>query len=728
MDLSPHPPRPLMPPPSRLDRLLGLLALALWRIAGAVVLMGLLAHPRGRARALRSPAPPPGLAWVHGASHGEQAISRAIRPLFDEGVWPTATRSPVEGALPAPLDLPWVFESWLRRARPSRLVLIEAELWPGWLAACRRHCIPVLLVAPRERRGLPRWRRAGPLGRAWLQGVQVLPAASTGDLKALDPRPVDGNQGLPFAIIGLSLRTGDAARLTAAWDLLAPPRPPLVLGPRHADGIAEAQATLGARGMRPHLASSGPAPADAHALILDQMGAQAGAAAQAQVALVGGSFDPEIGAHSPHDALRAGVPVVVGPHLGANAIAMQAGLQSTPPRVWRVDDTPPAIAAGLAHAIAQGRCPPPLADRAALDTLRTALPPPRLQPERPPRPWLRPLQPAWAWGVQVHKKRAGTPAAPPLPVVVVGGITTGGSGKTPAVGHIAARLPGCWVGARGVGRPAAGPRLRHGLPEHPPPWGLGDEPEMMRRRGFPAMSCPDKPAMLRAAAAAGATALVLDDGLQSWTVGASLRVGCVDMRRPTGGGLLPAGDARQPLAALELVDLLWLYQGVALDRPSGAPTPGLPKRPARVHAWARPTGWRWRGSTLPLTARTGAVDVAVGIAHNGDFLALLLDLGLRPRQVWCLPDHGPLPPLPDGCVVSEKDAARAPPTADLCTLVLGLVLDDGDNDLLDAMLTACTTEIRTTEIRTTEIRTTEPCDPHRIRAAAKTTPPPQGAR
>ncbi len=684
---------PLLPPPSASDRAVGALALLVWRGLGLLILLGLLLHPRGRARALRCPAPPPGRAWVHGASHGEQAISRAIRPLFAEGAWPTALalRGPVEGALPAPLDLPLSFEAWLRRARPSRLVLIEAELWPGWLAACRAHGVPVLLLAPRERRGLPRWRRSGPLGRALLAGVTVLPAAEVGDLKALDPdqpAPAPG-AALDGALIGLSLRPGDAARLVGAHQRLPAPRPPLVLCPRHPAGVEEALAALRGAGLRTGRLSAGGAGPEDQALVLDQLGHQAAAARSAAAAVLGGSFSAAIGGHSPQDALRAGVPVVVGPHTAANAAGLGAARAAVPPLVFDAPDDEAGLSAAIAAALERGPGPAPRADPAPLERVAAALPAPRAQPERPARPLLRPLQPLWARGVRAHRAWSGAAAPPPLPVIAVGGLSAGGTGKTPLVGLLAARIPGVWVGARGVGRPGRGPRLRVGRPGQPPPHGLGDELELLRRRGHPALSCPDKAALAPAAAAEGARALILDDALQSWRAGAHLRIATLDLRRPTGGGLLPAGEAREGLDALQRVDLLCLYGGAAVGAPPLIPPPDLPARLPLLPAWSCPVGWLHRGQLRPLEARAGGIDVAVGIAHNGDLLALLLDLGLRPRRVISLPDHGPLPPLPPGCALTEKDAARLPPEADVWALILELRLGDGGEAALEAALAGC---------------------------------------
>ena len=88
------------------------------------------------------------MTWLHGASAGEHQAARALAVGLQsaEGAFRTSSswRTPVLGAFPAPLDLPGLPGRWLDAFRPGRLVLIEAELWPGWLWACRRRGIPVV--------------------------------------------------------------------------------------------------------------------------------------------------------------------------------------------------------------------------------------------------------------------------------------------------------------------------------------------------------------------------------------------------------------------------------------------------------------------------------------------------------------------------------------------------------------------------------------------------------
>jgi hypothetical protein len=145
--------------------------------------------------------------------------ARALAPLIEPGAWRTATslQTPVLGAFPAPFDLPFVVEDWLDRARPGRLVLVEAELWPGWLVGARARGIPVVVVNARLSQGTARWRAIPPLWRWLTAGVTFIGQDQTGDLKlAAELRAATFQLGRD-AFIAASTRAGDEARVILAW-------------------------------------------------------------------------------------------------------------------------------------------------------------------------------------------------------------------------------------------------------------------------------------------------------------------------------------------------------------------------------------------------------------------------------------------------------------------------------------------------------------------------------
>ena len=115
----------------------------------------------------------PGGVWVHAASVGEiRAASRLVDRLeAREHRVCTSTQTftgreamrrwrPDVPCHLAPLDHPWCVGSALERVDPRALVLVEAELWPSWIAAARRRAVPVLLISARvSDRSFARYRR-----------------------------------------------------------------------------------------------------------------------------------------------------------------------------------------------------------------------------------------------------------------------------------------------------------------------------------------------------------------------------------------------------------------------------------------------------------------------------------------------------------------------------------------------------------------------------------------
>lgn len=161
----------------------------------------------------------------------------------------------------------------------------------------------------------------------------------------------------------------------------------------------------------------------------------------------------------------------------------------------------------------------------------------------------------------------------PVPVVSIGNLTVGGTGKTPtvafltALAHACGRRPG--VLARGYGR-APGAELN-------------DEGVMLQRRlpWLLQQQDPDRVAAGERLVAAGADYVVLDDGFQHRRLHRDLDVVCLDAERPFGNGqCLPAGDLREFRSGLRRAGL------VLLTRASGLDETALQNRVVRVRALA----------------------------------------------------------------------------------------------------------------------------------------------
>ena len=147
----------------------------------------------------------------------------------------------------------------------------------------------------------------------------------------------------------------------------------------------------------------------------------------------------------------------------------------------------------------------------------------------------------------------------PVPVIVVGNITVGGSGKTPLVIALAEALrergfkPG--VVSRGYGGSAPAPML---LDDRPDPREVGDEPALVKwRTHAPVAIGRDRPQAARLLLQAGADVVIADDGLQHYALARDVEICVVDGARRFGNALLmPAGPLREPLSRLSGVDFV----------------------------------------------------------------------------------------------------------------------------------------------------------------------------
>lgn len=154
----------------------------------------------------------------------------------------------------------------------------------------------------------------------------------------------------------------------------------------------------------------------------------------------------------------------------------------------------------------------------------------------------------------------------PVPVIVVGNVTVGGTGKTPCVIWLANQLKdrGLRVGcvSRGYGGETAdGPRRVNGSSD---PLEVGDEPVLIAAAtGCPVMIDPDRVAAGEALLAEKRLdVLIADDGLQHFALGRAFEIAVVDGERGLGNGAcLPAGPLREPARRLDHVDAVVVNAG-----------------------------------------------------------------------------------------------------------------------------------------------------------------------
>lgn len=636
-----------------------------WAVVTAV-------HPRLRADlgprwGLSVPPVAPGAVWVHAASLGEVGAAEALVAHLDGPVLLTsdtetgAARARAGAASSGgrvvagvrPVDHPWVLAPLWAQARPRAVVFVEGVWWPG-LARCARSAgVPVLRVSFRAGPGTRRWARVFPYRwfaggadhvvaqdadhAAWL-GEQGLPAVVGGDLKGDRPLPDSPLRWERPFVAGLSTRSGDEAALLAARSYLG--EHALLLAPRHLDRLPEVVALLtGLAWVRRTDLADGRVPAWADVVLLDTLGELAGAVRGARAAFVGGTFDARIGGHSPAEAARAGVPVVVGPHTRASS-----GLLAELPH--RRADTPEALGPLLAEAVRDTVAP--WSSGAAARTAEIIAPFLRdPAPEACPRPWARPLVPLFLAGQARRLRQTGHAVG--VPVVSVGSTSARGSGKTATARWLARQLAvrGHRVGValRGYGRgtrglvlsTSGGGALR-----------LGDEGALHARDGHTVAASADRAEAAEALVDAGCTVVVLDDGLQARELHRDLDLAVVDARFPGARGPFPAGERREAEA------IPWRVDGVVVHHGT------LDARVPVAHARRAPGAWH-RGSAESLPPE-GPVAALAGVGDPAEFFA---GLGLTAARTLVLPDHGRvsaarLRSWADGLpvVCTAKDAAR----------------------------------------------------------------------
>lgn len=225
---------------------------------------------------------------------------------------------------------------------------------------------------------------------------------------------------------------------------------------------------------------------------------------------------------------------------------------------------------------------------------------------------------------------------PGKPVVVVGNLIAGGSGKTPLVIAIVERLreegwvPG--VASRGYGR--QDPTTPRWVEADTAPELAGDEPLLIAREAVvPVRVDRDRAAAAHALVERGCNVVVCDDGLQHYRLKRDIEIEVIDGRRRYGNGLLlPAGPLREPAACAERVDFRVLNCG---DDP--ALEAGFGEWPMRLRPGdAVPLAG---GRPVPLAAFAGQrVHAVAGIGDPERFFATLRAAGIA-LVPHAFPDH-----------------------------------------------------------------------------------------
>ena len=324
----------------------------------------------GRLPASVNPERQPAI-WIHAVSVGETLAARPLARAFRQAypahrlILSTTTVTgqtvaqrlaesrDVDAVIYAPFDLPSAVTRALDRIAPALLVLIDTELWPTLLRACRRRGVRTLVANGRiSDRSYGRYRRVRGFMRRVLADVDRICAQTdawrgrfidigadpdrvtvTGSLKfdaapSGDPDAPEGGDDpllatFAFArerpvVIAASTLAGEEEPVLRAFATIrdASPDALLIVAPRHPERFDDAQAVAERAGFgvaRRSTLAPGAGP-DASVVVLDTIGELDRLFPIASAVFVGGSLVPA-GGHNVLEPAAAGRAIVVGPHM-----------------------------------------------------------------------------------------------------------------------------------------------------------------------------------------------------------------------------------------------------------------------------------------------------------------------------------------------------------------------------------------------------------------------------
>jgi tetraacyldisaccharide 4'-kinase len=530
------------------------------------------------------------------------------------------------GVFYAPADYVWAVRRVLRTVQPSLVLIVETEIWPNLLREVRRTGAALAIVNARiSDRAWPRYRTLAWFFRhvlpfagcilaqnsAMAQRFVALGAAAefvrtTGNFKYdFEAHPAPPNAPVPALLercrpahVWIAASTmppasaGDAdedATVLAAFRRLSERYPALllILAPRKPEQFEVAARKLAAAGV-PHLRRSSLQDSSGirlpGVLLLDSIGELASLFFSANVVFLGGTL-ADRGGHNILEPAFFAKPVIIGPHMeNFQAVADEFRHAGACVPIRCASELADAVDGLLANRTAASE----LGQRAlacaqskggsvgrALETAhelyRNHVP-----AFRAPQPWFAmgwPQSRLWTWGARRRQARAlAHRRSLPVPVISVGNITMGGTGKTPCVLRLAAELHGRGsnpgILTRGYGR--SSPKEQLVLPAGAcvRTESTGDEPQLFLKSGLAPVGVGadrfETGALLQRNF--GVDLLLLDDAFQHLRLERTIDIVLIDALNPFGGGwVFPLGRLREPLAGLSRADVFLITRADLTD-------------------------------------------------------------------------------------------------------------------------------------------------------------------
>ena len=610
-----------------------------------------------------------------------------------------------DGIFYAPVDYVFAVRRVLRMLRPAVVVIAETEIWPNLFRETRRFGAALAIVNGRiSEKAFARYRRLRGVFRAVLPAAEAV-LAQTGGIRekflALGALPertsVAGNFKYDFEARGPEagspvvelMALANPQRVWIAASTMPPARAGdvdeddavvsafrqaaaripgllLILAPRKPERFEEAARKLEAAGLRFVRRTSlpgAPAPPLPFVLLLDTIGELGGLFALADAVFMGGTL-AERGGHNILEPACFGKPVILGPHMEnfqeiacrfrqAGAVAGIAESSELPAALIRLLSDRQA-AAEIGRAALECATAERGSSRRAAETIRELFRNARPL-YRPAQPWFsvaRLLSRIWEAGGRYKRERdLRNQKNLDAPVVSIGNLTMGGTGKTPCVLWLARALaargyrPG--ILTRGYGRSSAEQSLAAEPGSSASAEHCGDEPCIFVRSGIAPVGIGadriETGRLLRNRFLS--SILLLDDGFQHLRLARDLDIVLIDALNPLGGGyVFPLGRLREPLHGLERADVVVITRselsGTApiVERIVAQYNPRAPVFRASI----RPEAWveNRSGAEYPIARRPfGAAGAFCGLGNPQSFLRTLRRLGVDPLDWVEFPDH-----------------------------------------------------------------------------------------
>lgn len=638
-----------------------------------------------------------------------------------------------DGIFFAPVDYVFVVRRVLRALKPALVVVAETEIWPNLFREVHRTGAGLAMVNGRiSDKALPRYIRLRRVFPVVLAAVDTI-LAQTEEMRqrflALGAVRVSLGGNLKYDFTARAADAGSPvvqlvervrpAKVWIAASTMADERVDeddvviaawrkmqgvfLMLVPRKPERFDVVAGKLDAAGIgyvrRSQLGQDGSGMAAPGVLLLDSIGELGGLFGLADCVFMGGTLAAR-GGHNIVEPALFGKAVIVGPHMenfqavaeefrAAGAVVEVGGAEELAGAVERVLADDGGVGA-RARECAEARRG---ATARAVAAMREVYRVPRY---RPAMPWYLAawaLARVWRWeGWRRQQRDYARRRKLDVPVISVGNLTMGGTGKTPCVLRLAellrerGRRPG--ILTRGYGRTSPVPALALGVGAAVRTEESGDEPQIFLRACVaPVGIGADRYRTgLLVREKFGTDVMLLDDGFQHVKLARDFDVVLLDALNPFGGGeVFPVGRLREPVQGLARADAIVITRSEAsdlapaLEREVRRWNPGAPVFRARI----QPEWWveHRTGRKIP-TGEIKLVRAGVfcGLGNPRSFYRTLDALGTRYVDCVEFGDHHRY--LPNELKRLAEQFRRKGAMALVTTEKDAINLCDGSDDLL----------------------------------------------